>query len=151
MLSAPLAPPVRARGDRGSVLMLMPAAVLIVLLLGAIAVDLTAIHLRQRAGISAAGSAANDAVTYGLDQAALRRGDGYHLDPDRVQRAVIDSLDAQGLTDDLAAPPHITITAPDTVTVTLDLRADYVFARALPHGPRTTTLHATATATAEQR
>ena len=38
----------RLRRDRGSVLMLMPAAVLIVLLLGAIAVDLTIVHLRQR-------------------------------------------------------------------------------------------------------
>jgi hypothetical protein len=131
--------------------MLMPAAVLIVLLLGAIAVDLTVIHLDQRTGISAAGSAANDAVTYGLDQAALRRGDGYRLDPDRVQQAVYDSLDAQGVTDDLAAPPRITITAPDTVTVALDLRADYIFARALPHGPRSTTIHATATATADRR
>ena len=131
--------------------MLMPAAVLIVLLLGAIAVDLTVIHLDQRAGISAAGSAANDAVTYGLDQSALRRGDGYRLDPDRVQQAVDDSLDAQGITDHLTAPPRITITAPDTVTVALDLRADYIFARALPHGPRSTTIHATATATADRR
>ncbi|MGZ4716438.1 MAG: hypothetical protein ACXWCB_07015 [Acidimicrobiales bacterium] len=131
--------------------MLMPAAVLIVLLLGAIAVDLTVIHLHQRAGISAAGSAANDAVTFGLDQAALRRGDGYHLDPDRVQQAVLESIDAQGLTDDLAAPPRITMTDPDTVTVELDLQADYIFARALPRGPRTTTIHATATATADQR
>ena len=137
--------------DRGSVLMLMPAAVLIVLLLGAVAVDLTVIHLQQRAGISAAGSAANDAVTYGLDQAALRRGDGYHLDPDRVRLAVLEALAAQGLTDELTAPPRITITAPDTVTVSLDLRADYLFARAIPHGPRSTTVHATATATAEQR
>jgi len=127
--------------------MLMPAAVLIVLLLGAIAVDLTVIHLHQRA----AGSAANDAVTYGLDQSALRRGDGYRLDPDRVHQAVTESIESQGLTDDLAAPPQISITAPDTVTVTLDLHADYIFARALPHGPRTTTVHATASATADHR
>jgi hypothetical protein len=131
--------------------MLMPAAVLIVLLLGAIAVDLTVIHLRQRAGISAAGSAANDAVTAGLDQAALRRGDGYHLDPDRVRRAVDESLESHGLVDDLVGPPAITITAPATVTVELDLRANYLFARVLPHGPRATTVHATATATAEPR
>jgi len=131
--------------------MLMPAAVLIVLLLGAIAVDLTVIHLHQRAAISAAGSAANDAVTYGLDQSALRRGDGYRLDPDRVHQAVTESIESQGLTDDLAAPPQISITAPDTVTVTLDLHADYIFARALPHGPRTTTVHATASATADHR
>ena len=42
----------RRATERGTVLMLMPAAVLIVLLLGAIAVDLTVVHLRQRAGIT---------------------------------------------------------------------------------------------------
>ena len=131
--------------------MLMPAAVLIVLLLGAIAVDLTAVHLRQRAAISAAASAANDAVTYGLDQAALRRGDGYRLDPARVERAVAESIEAQGLADDLTEPPEVTEPVPGTVTVVLHVRASYVFARALPHGPTTTVVTATATATVDQR
>ena len=64
--------------------MLMPAAVLIVMVLGAIAVDLTAVRLGQRELIAAAGDAANDAVTVGLDEAALRSGQGYRLDPDRA-------------------------------------------------------------------
>ena len=38
----------RRRLDRGSVLMLMPAGVLVVLLLGAIAFDLSLVFLRQR-------------------------------------------------------------------------------------------------------
>jgi Flp pilus assembly protein TadG len=139
------------RTDRGSVLMLMPAAVLIVLLLGAIAVDLTVVHMRQRAAISAAGSAANDAVTYGLDQAALRRGDGYRLDPDRVARAVAESIESQGLSADLVAPPEVTEPGPGTVTVVLRIRVGYIFAKALPHGPRATTVTATATASVEQR
>jgi len=137
--------------DQGSVLMLMPAAVLIVLLLGAIAVDLTVVHLRQRAAVSAAASAANDAVTYGLDQSALRRGQGYHLDPNRVARAVTESIESQGLDDDLVSPPEVSQPTPDTVTVVLHVRALYIFARALPHGPTDTIVTATATATIDQR
>jgi hypothetical protein len=131
--------------------MLMPAAVLIVLLLGAIAVDLTVVHLRQRAAVSAAASAANDAVTYGLDQSALRRGEGYRLDPARVERAVAESIESQGLADDLTSPPEVTEPTPTTVTVVLHVRATYVFARALPHGPAGTTVTATSSATADQR
>jgi hypothetical protein len=141
------------RGDRdiGSVLILMPAAVLIVLLLGAIAVDLTVVHLRQQQAIDAAGSAANDAVTYGLDEGALRVGDGYRVDPGRARVAVERSLVAQGLEERLAAAPIVTEPTPDSVKVVVVLRADYLFARSLPGAPRGTTVQGTATATAAQR
>lgn len=130
-------------------LILMPAAMLIVLLLGAIAVDLTIVHLRQQQAIEAAASAANDAVTGGLDQAALRAGLGYQLDPARVDAAVDRSIDAQGLANQLAAPPQVTEPTPNSVTVIITLRADYLFARALPGTPHSTTVRGTATATAQ--
>jgi hypothetical protein len=101
--------------------MLMPAAVLIVL------------------------------VTYGLDQAALRRGDGYLLDPARVQQAVAESIDAQGLTEDLTEAPVVTMTTPDSVTVEIHLRAEHLFARSIPTTPRTTVVRGTATATVGRR
>jgi len=131
--------------------MLMPAAVLVVLLLGAISVDLAIVHLRQHQAVAAAASAANDAVTAGLDQAALRRGDGYRLDPTRVDQAVTESIEAQGIAADLTEAPTVIMVTPDTVTVELHLRADYLFARSLPHGPRSTIVQGTATATVEQR
>ena len=56
----------RVRRSRGSVLMLMPAAVLIVLLLGAIAVDSAIVYLRQRQAENIAFDAANDAAGAGL-------------------------------------------------------------------------------------
>ena len=143
--------PDRLAGDIGSALMLMLAAVLIVLLLGAVAVDLTVVQMRQRAAIAAAAGAANDAVTYGLDQSALRRGDGYRLDPARVDHAIAESLDAQGLADDLAAPPAVSEPTPGTVTVVLRVRVPSVFARALPGGPLTTTVTATASASVDER
>jgi hypothetical protein len=141
----------RGQGDGGSVLILMPAAMLIVLLLGAIAVDLTVVRLRQQQAIDAAASAANDAVTLGLDQGALRGGLGYHLDLIKVRVAVDQSILRQGLGDELAAPPQVTEPTADSVTVVITLRADYVFARSIPRGPRSTTVRGTATATAVRR
>jgi Flp pilus assembly protein TadG len=140
----------RLTGTRGSVLILMPVAVLIVLLLGAIAVDLTVVHLRQQQAVDAAASAANDAVTLGLDESALRAGRGYRLDPERVRRAVDESLADQGLGDDLVDPPIVTEPTPHSVRVELTLRANYLFARSIPGAPRSTTVRGTATADAEE-
>lgn len=144
-------PRARGSGDHGSVLMLMPAAVLIVLLLGAVAVDLSIVQLRQREAVAGAASAANDAVTFALDQDALRRGDGYRLDADRVVRAVDESLDAQGLTESLTEPPTITMPTPTSVTVMLRMRVDFVFARSLPRSPRGTVVRGSATADVAER
>lgn len=122
----------RDRSDRGSALMLMPAAVLVMLVLGAITVDLAVVRLGQRELIAAATDAANDAATVGLDQGELRAGRGYVLDPARAEAAVLASLDAKGLLDRLAAPPEVTVTADGTVEVRLVRRVPHVFAKALP-------------------
>ena len=112
--------------------MLMPAAVLIVLLLGAITVDLTVVRLGQRELVAAAGDAANDAATVGIDQRVLRAGGGTVIDAARAERAVLASLDAKGLLDELAAPPSVVVTGDGTVEVRLVRRVGYVFAKALP-------------------
>lgn len=134
-----------AAGDRGSALMLMPAAVLIVLALAAITVDLGLVQLGRREASAAVDAAANDAVTFGFDEAAYRRGEGYHLDPGRVRTAVDRSLAIRSSTSRWAGPPHITIDG-TRVTVTVRVRIDYVFARALPGGPDHTTVSAVGSA-----
>ena len=131
--------------------MLMPAAVMIVMVLGAIAVDLSVVRLGQRELIAAAGDAANDAATIGLDEAALRAGNGYHLDPERVREAVADTLAAKGILDDLAEPPSITIDGDRTVTVRLARRVPHLFAKALPGAPDDELVRATVTAEVAQR
>jgi Flp pilus assembly protein TadG len=139
------------RRQEGSVLMLMPAAVLIVMVLGAIAVDLSVVRMGQRELIAAAGDAANDAVTVGLDEAALRAGDGYHLDAERVRESVERTLAAKGLLDDLAEPSVVTIDGETTVTVQLARRVPHLFAKALPGAPDDQLVRATVTAEVEQR
>jgi len=131
--------------------MLMPAAVLIVLVLGAIAVDLTTIRLGQRELIAAAGDAANDAVTVGLDEGALRAGQGYRIDPARAERAVLESLAAKGLLDELAEPPTVLVRGADTVEVRLARRVPHLFARALPGAPDDQLVRGAVTAQVAQR
>ncbi len=152
------APPSSARGpgragrsDAGSVLMLMPAAVLVVMVLGAIAVDLTAVRLGQRELVAAAGDAANDAVTVGLDEAALRRGDGYRLDATRAEQAVLEALAAKGLLDELSEPPSVTVTGDGGVEVRLVRRVPHLFAKALPGAPDDVDVRATVAARVERR
>ena len=57
--------------ERASVLMLMPAGVLVVLLLGAIAFDLSLVFLRQRQASSLAVDVANDLATAALDEESV--------------------------------------------------------------------------------
>lgn len=141
----------RFRGDRGTVLMLMPVAVLIMFVLGAITVDLTALRAGQQDLIAAATDAANDAATAGLDETALRAGLGYRLDPTRVWLVAVDVLATKGLLDDLASGPEVDINPDGSVTVTISRRVPHLFARAIPGAPDDELVSATATASVEQR
>ncbi len=142
----------RLHGDTGSSLMLMPAAVLIVLVLGAIAVDLSVVHLAQRDLLDVAASAANDAATFGIDPSAYRAGSGSAaFDPDRAELAVERSLrnhhlDTRVTIDGVRQGP-----AADEVTVDLHVTVDYIFAKAIPGARHSTVVHAHATATATTR
>jgi hypothetical protein len=133
-------------GQRGSVLLLFPAAFMIVLVLGALSIDAAVVYLRQRELASAAGAAANDAVMLGLDRARLRDSGELVLDPVQVERAVLASLGRRGLLGELIEPPHIAMPGDGRVEITLVSRADYVMARALPGERRGREVRATVTA-----
>src|SRR3546814_16973696 len=77
--------------------MLMPAAVLIVLLLGAIAVDSAITYLGQRQAYDVAFDAANDAAGAAIDlDAARTRGEIIYA-PDRVEALPAQSIGAAGV------------------------------------------------------
>ncbi len=76
------------RRERGSVLALVPAGLLVLMLLAAIAVDSSVAYLGRRELAAAADAAANDAVTYGLDEARFRETGAFALDPVRAEEAV---------------------------------------------------------------
>lgn len=141
----------RLRGENGTVLMLMPVAVLIMFVLAAITVDLTAVRAGQQDLLAAATDAANDAATVGLDEAALRSGRGFELDPSRVWLVAVEALATRGILENLSSGPDVSINEDGSVTVSLSKRVPHLFARALPGAPDDKLVLATATATVQQR
>ena len=136
----------RGASDRGSVLMLVPAAVLIVLVMASIAVDMSLVQLRQRQAHDLAAQAANDAATAAADQGALRAGT-YVVDPGAARRVAATVVGASDLAADVVGAPEVTVT-PDGVEVSVALEADYIFAGVVPGAPDGRTVRARASAAA---
>jgi Flp pilus assembly protein TadG len=136
----------RARRQRGSVLMLMPAAVLVLVVLASIAVDFAIVGMGARELHNAAAAAANDAATAALSSEGLRSGETW-VDTAAAQRVAARSLAARGIV--LDAPPQVSVSLDGReVTVTLRATYDYVFAPAIPGAPDEFHVEATATARA---
>lgn len=127
--------------------MLMPAGALVVLLLGAIAFDLSLVFLRQRQVSSLAADVANDVASLALDVPTFRESGSFELDPERADGLGRSLLDASDLADHLTSAT-ISVTGSDTVTVRVTMEVDYVFAKAIPGAADGTTVTASATAVA---
>lgn len=136
------------RSERGSSLMLMPAAVLVFVVLGAFCVDFAAVHLGQRELVTAAQGAANDAAGVGFDEAGFYDGGAVTLDPARARRAAVASLAANA--PDAEIVGFSVDVGGATVEVELTLAVETVFAKALPGAPDTIEVTARATSDLEQ-
>jgi hypothetical protein len=112
--------------------MLMPAAVLVVIVLGAIAVDQSVVYTRQRELVAAAEAAANDAAGYGLDRDAFYAHDDVELDEARARAAAVAALRARGLDGGVLVSVRA---AGDAVEVVLATDVPYLFAKAVPGAP----------------
>ena len=134
--------------DRGSSLMLMPAAVLVVMVLGAIAVDQSIVYIQQRELVAAAEAAANDAAGYGLDRDAFYDRNEVVFDLTRARAAALAALRARRI--DARAEVSL---GPGGTEVVVSLRAEveYVFAGAIPGAPGTTEVRALASAELRRR
>lgn len=114
--------------------MLMPAAVLVFVVLGAIAVDFGGVFLAQRQLANSAAAAANDAATQSIDLSHFYATGEVRLLQDLAAAVAERSVAAKGL-------HHLSVAVEDvrvegsTVTVVLRGRADYLFAQVLPGGP----------------
>ncbi|HEY7071950.1 MAG TPA: hypothetical protein VH479_17625 [Acidimicrobiales bacterium] len=140
----PLRP--RLAADGGSILLLVPAAFLVVMILASIAVDMSLVHLRQREAHDLAASAANDAVTAASDHLGLRHGQIQLAQAD-AEAVVARIVAASDLAPQVVGTPVVRI-RPDAVEVELSVRADYVFASVVPGAPDSTTVTARASASA---
>jgi Flp pilus assembly protein TadG len=139
------------REQRGSVLMLMPAAVLVFLVLGALCVDFGSTFAAKRELSNAAAAAANDAATQALDLDRFYASGDVGLRLELARRVAERSVAAMGLERLVPVVEDVRSAADGlTVTVTLRARARYLFARALPGGLDGMDIRASSTAHAAE-
>ena len=129
--------------------MLMPAGVLIVVVLAAIAVDFSVLFLAERELISAAGAAANDAVGAGLDGDAYRDVGEVTFDPERATAVAREAVQARAGSlpiDEVDISTSIGPAGEIIVEVSAVADVELIFARALPFVPDRVRVDATASA-----
>jgi hypothetical protein len=143
-------PAVTGSGEGGSVLLLLPAGVLVVVVLAAIAVDGAVAFLGEREALALAEAAANDAATAAVDEAGYRTTGTYRIDEARAHRVVVTTLGASSpeLEDVAVTVAFPVVDGEAAVQVTVTASIETVFARALPGGPERFDVNATATAVA---
>ena len=128
-------------------LLLIPAAVLVLVMLASIAVDSAVVFLGQRELADAAAAAARDAAT-AVSASRFYAGGVVAVDPDQadsVARAAIAAHDIRGVV--LSEPVTVSV-AGRQVCVSLTGRVDRVVARSIPGIPRRVSVRARSTATA---
>lgn len=142
-------PDERGCGDAGSVLLLVPAGLLVLLILGAIAVDSAVVFLAERDLSNRTAAVANDVASASTDDAAFYEGGGeVRLDPQAVA-AYTDGVfgpgrlprgyDRWSATSEVEGP---------RVTVTAEAEVRLVFAPAIPGVRRHASVRARSVATA---
>jgi hypothetical protein len=134
------------RSDRGSVLALVPAAFLVLIILGALAVDSAAAYLGQRQLHDTLGAAAADAVGAGLSRPKFYANGAVSLTLSQAAQVVCQSVAAQADGDLHDVRLWIAVAGP---TIRLEGRAsvDAIFGRDIPgFGVRHVRASGTATA-----
>lgn len=139
---------VAAQGERATALMLAPALVLVVLVLGAIAVDLSLVHAARRSAYRSLSAAADDAAAM-VDSAEFQRSGEVRLDAEAAERVVRAHL---GVLDGDAPPgfsePAFRVMDADVATdvpggvvrITATVEVEHVFGPAVPGIDDTTTI-----------
>lgn len=130
-------------------LLLLPAAVLVFLILGGLAVDFTSAWAAERALANAAAAAANDAASravdletfYGTGELRLLAGEAGVVAERSVAGAGLERLEAEVVGTEVTGL---------TVRVTVRGRARYLFGSAVPGGADGAEVEATATVTARE-
>ncbi|MBI2708689.1 MAG: hypothetical protein HYX34_03220 [Actinobacteria bacterium] len=122
----------------------MPAAVLVVVILGAIALDFTVVYEAQRELVAAAQGAANDAAGASVDQDTFFRTGTIVLDEAELRRVVAASLARRGIR--TTGPPEVRRVGERQLEVRVQQRVELIFARGVPGAAGAMTVTATATA-----
>lgn len=121
--------------ERASTLLLFPAAVLVLMVLGAIAVDLGILSGARRDLIRSVGAAADDAAAR-LSVDRLRAGELGAIDLQEAHQQVLADLALDGLPGSAVGTPRVALgPGADTIEVEVTRRIPHVFGRAVPGLP----------------
>ncbi len=143
--------------ERGSTLLLFPAALLIMVALAAMTVDSAIGFMAQRELMNATSAAANDAATEALSDSSFYQGDVIELSPAAVEGIAVDRV--LQLIDELrhhdlsVSAEAVAPAGPGcawTVRVTASSRVDELFGRAMPGSDGTVAVRATSAASPRQ-
>lgn len=119
------------RSERGSVLLLFPAAVLVLLVLAAITVDFSIAFLGERELANAADAAANDAAST-IDVTWYRATGEVIVDCERAAEVVVSSFEARAPDWLQRGDVRLDECAGDRVRVEASGTVRLIFSRALP-------------------
>jgi hypothetical protein len=132
------------------VLLLLPAAFLVLLVLAAITVDAAVVFGAQRNLVAAAGDAGNDAASLAIDRQALLAVGDIGLQPTAVDSAVQRVLRRNGIED--ATVDRILVAADGrSAQIRVRRTVHLVFAPLIPGASRSTTVTATVLVTNLER
>jgi Flp pilus assembly protein TadG len=147
----------RSDRQRGSTLLLFPAALLIMVALAAVTVDSAIAFMAQRELVNATAAAANDAATEALSDRAFYEGDRIELSPAAVESVAVDRVFQlvnsgrhSGLTVTAEASPPAGAGCSWTVLVSASSRVDQLFGKAMPGSSGQVAVHAQSTASPRQ-
>jgi Flp pilus assembly protein TadG len=138
---------VSRRRDDGSALMLVPAAVLVLLVLGAICVDSAVVFLAQRDLANRTAAAANDIAGLAVSDTAFYGAGAVRLDDDRATAYTHLAFSPDQLPGGYESWTADAETDGAQVTVVATAEVRSIFAKALPGAPATTTVRARSQAT----
>jgi len=148
---------VPTRDERGSTLLLFPAAVLIMLALAAMTVDSAIAFLAQRELVAATTAAANDAAAEAVSDRSFYETDRVELSSAAVEAVAVDrvrQLVDQGRHHDLAVQAQAVAPAGAgcawTVRIVATSRVEELFGRALPGSSGLVGVRAQSTASPRQ-
>jgi len=120
------------RSERATALILVPTMTLVLLALGGIAVDLTAMHTSQRAVHRIVSAAADDAAAM-LDPREVQRSGRVRIDPLAARRVVEAHVRDDTVPGELTGPVRVDVSADGTaVEVHATVRLRHVMMRAVP-------------------
>lgn len=135
-----------SRTERATALILVPTMMLVLVALGAIAIDLSVVHLAHRSIHRVVSSAADDAAGM-IDTRQIQIDGSVRIDPSRAARTVSAHIETATLPGTLRGRPQVVV-ADDglSLTVSAEVEVPHILMRSMPGASASEIIRVTVTA-----